>query len=358
MIDYINESELKHRHNEEIQELHRQLKQKDQILNTYRKEHGKLEVFFRQIMDSIDPITPLPKIKIEEMKASNPINLVMHITDSHMGAVQDPDEIEGFNIFSPDICEKRCIGFSRAFIEWTKMLRNSYKINKCHVLMTGDLISGDIHDELRITNAFPVPEQCVRSAQVHAKQIALLAPYFNEIIVEFLTEDNHSRLTAKPQAKEAGKNSFNYIVGILLETYLRKHKNIDFHLHAMNSKVVHVSTRNYLLKHGHDIRGWMGVPWYGVERMVAKEITARNNLIMQDYEMAHEIGFDKIIHGHFHTPFDHTLYMCGGSVSGTDAYDHKNGRHAEPSQSAWAVHPKYGEFNRTNFQLKYYDKIK
>lgn len=354
MKDYINELELRGRHNEELQELHRQLKQKDAALREYRKEHGKLEVFFRQVRDNIKPISALPKVYRAE-KAERPVQTVMHITDSHMGSVQDANEIEGFNAFSPEICEKRCIGFARGFLEWNAMLRNSYTVNECSVLMTGDLISGDIHDELRITNAFPSPEQVVQAARLHAKQIALLAPHFEKVTVEFLTEDNHARLTKKPQAKEAGTNSMNYLVGVLLQTYLQNIENIEFNLHAMNSKVVHVGKRNYLLKHGHDIRGWMGVPWYGIERMAGKEITARNQLIMQDYDTAREIGFDKMVHGHFHTPFDHPLYMAGGSVSGTDAFDHKNGRHADPSQSAWAVHPKYGEFNRINFQLKHYD---
>jgi hypothetical protein len=76
---------------------------------------------------------------------------------------------------------------------------------------------------------------------------------------------------------------------------------------------------------------------------------------MKDIERAKEVGFNKIVHGHFHTPFDTPLFSCGGSVSGTDAYDHGCGRHATPSQSAWMVHPKWGEFNRTNFQLNRYD---
>lgn len=215
--------------------------------------------------------------------------------------------------------------------------------------------SGDIHDELRVTNAFPVPQQVVRAAQIHTKQIALLSPYFERVTVDFLTEDNHSRLTKKPQAKEAGLNSYGYLVAKMMEAYLEKHQNVAFNIHAMNEKVISVLNRNYLITHGHNVKAWMGIPWYGIERKVAKEATARQSIIMDDVLRAKDIGFHKMIHGHFHLPSNNPLYSCGGSVSGTDAYDHQAGRHAGPSQSAWMVHPKYGEFNRNDFDLKRFD---
>jgi len=359
MSGFLNEGELKGRHDEEKQQLHRELSEKELALKEYRKEHGKLEVFFNRVVTNITPIEPLEsvfsKIYKKSKKSETEVIPVGHVTDSHMGAVQEADEIEQFNEFNPEICEKRNIGFIQAYIDWVILHRTVYNIKNCHIIFTGDLISGDIHEELRITNAFPVPLQVVRAAQVHAKQLALLAPYFETVTVDFLTEDNHSRLTKKPQAKEAGVNSYGYLVGKMIEAYIEKHDNVIFNIHAMHEKVITISTRNYLITHGHGIKAWMGIPWYGIERRVAREATARQSIIMDDLIRAKEIGFNKIIHGHFHVPFDSPLFTCGGSISGTDAYDHQCGRHADPSQSAWMIHPGHGEFNRTNFQLKEYD---
>ncbi len=351
----ITGNELKNKHSEEMQELHRQLEKKDQVLENYKREHGKLEVFFKRVLNAIEPIQPLESQfkRRRKRKVQSIVSSVFHVTDSHMGAVQEPDEIEGFNEFNPEICDRRNMDFANRFVDWNELHRNSYNINTCHVIMTGDLISGDIHDELRVTNAFPAPEQVVRAAQSHAKQISLLAPYFGKVIVEFLTEDNHSRLTKKPQAKEAGRNSYNYLVARMLELYLAKTENIQFNIHAMNEKVIAVNNMNYLIMHGHGIKAWMGIPWYGIERKASREAQARQNIIMNDLQRAKDVGFHKILHGHFHTPFDHWLYSCGGSVQGTDAYDHQAGRYSPPSQSAWLVHPKYGEFDRINFNLKF-----
>ncbi len=360
MSGFLSEEELKREHDEEKQQLRRELSEKDSVIKEYRKEHGRLEVFFNRVISYVTPIKPLTSIFKEVYRRINDVSEsevvpVKHITDSHMGSVQEADEIEHFNEFSPEICEKRNLGFTKRFIDWVSLHRGVYNIKNCHVIMTGDLISGDIHDELRVTNAFPAPEQVVRAAQIHTQQIALLAPYFEKVTVDFLTEDNHSRLTKKPQAKEAGLNSYGYLVAKLMEAYLVKHTNVIFNIHPMHEKVIQVSNRNYLITHGHGIKAWMGIPWYGIERRTAREATARQSLIMEDVKLAKEIGFNKIIHGHFHVPFDTPLYSCGGSVSGTDAYDHQSGRHANPCQSAWMVHPKHGEFNRVNFQLKGFD---
>ena len=61
--------------------------------------------------------------------------------------------------------------------------------------------------------------------------------------------------------------------------------------------------------------------------------------------------FHKVLLGHWHSPLAHPWYWIGGSVSGTDALDHKQGRHSPPSQAAWMVHIHHGEFNRTDFWL-------
>jgi hypothetical protein len=357
MNDFLSEDQLKERHDEQIKQLEAELAEKDSALKEYRKAHGKLEVFFSRIIEYIEPIEPFQSVfnKTYKKKADSEIIPVIHNTDAHMGAVQQGDEIEHFNEFNPELCDKRILGFTGGFIEWVQLHRNAYNIKRCNVVFTGDLISGDIHDELRVTNAFPVPQQCVRAAQVYAKQITLLAPHFETVTVDFLTEDNHSRLTKKPQAKEAGINSYGYLIGKLIEAYISKVDNVVFNIHAMHEKVISISNMNYLITHMHGVKSWMGIPWYGIQRRTAREAMARQTIIMDDVMMAKEIGFNKIIHGHFHEPFNSSLSCCGGSVSGTDAYDHQAGRHAKPSQSIWMIHPKWGEFNRSDFQLERYD---
>ena len=335
-----------------VQELTAQLEEKDRILEGYKKEHGKLEIFFNSLVSSVKALKPAPVIyKPKEQTGMTEIEAVLHITDLHMGAVQESDEIEGFNEYNPEIAEARSMDFIYRFNRYTDRKRLSSDINNCSVLVTGDLISGDIHQELQVTNAFPVTVQVVRAAQVLAQQIHELSQNFKAVTVHFIGADNHGRLTRKPQAKQEGLNSLNYLAGVLAEAYLEKCANVNFNIYPQYEKVVTVLNRNYLISHGHGLKAWLGIPYYAADRKLGKEFTARMQLIMDQKLKASEIGFHKMVIGHFHVPINTPQYQFGGSVQGTDAYDHKDGRFAVPSQSAWFVHPKYKETSREDFEL-------
>jgi hypothetical protein len=172
----------------------------------------------------------------------------------------------------------------------------------------------------------------------------MLAPHFTKVRVEFIVEDNHSRLTKKPQAHEAGLNSLNYVVGFVAKERVKNLLNVEFNIYPQYEVVINVAGRRYLCCHGHGVMGWAGFPYYGIERKVAREALKRLN--------APDVTkFHKTLLGHWHSPLAHPWYWIGGSVSGTDALDHKQGRHSPPSQAAWVVHPRHGEFNRTDFWL-------
>ncbi len=355
-MDPLSENQLRRELNEEVQELHRQLRERERSNEALKKIHGGLLVFFRQVCDSISPITPLPQVYRPRLSRSKKtVSACMQTSDSHMGAVQDADEIEGLNEYSPDICRGRNLVFVKKALSYTDTLRGGYNINTLHYFFTGDLISGDIHQELLATNAFPSPVQVVEAAKIHSQQVALMAAHFNEVHVHFISADNHARLTKKPQASEAGINSLNYLVGEMMRQYLSNYKNVIFNLYPVTEKVVRVENFNYLTMHGHTIKQWMGVPYYGIERKAGRESTIRLAAIMREQNeeiirRAKEIGFNKMMHGHFHVKFNGEIMRSAASVQGTTSYDHNNGRFSAPSQPFWLLSGRW-EFGNTDFSL-------
>ena len=335
-----------------VEELKRQLEEKGRILNSYKAGHGQLSVFFDSLIANVQAIKPKPNVYVpKEQQVATKVDAVMQITDGHMGAVQEPEEIEGFGEFNPVICRARQMDFVHRYNRWTDRQRLAYIIDNCHVIVTGDLISGDIHQELQVTNAFPVTVQVVEAATVLAEQMIELSQNFKNVIVHFIGADNHGRLTRKPQAKEGGLNSMNYLVGVLTRAYLSQTQNVEFNIYPMYEKVITVGNRNYLITHGHGMKAWMGIPYYAAERKVGREAQARMQLIMDQKLKMHEIGFHKMVLGHFHVPINAPMYSFCGSVQGTDAYDHEAGRYAPPSQAGWLVHPTFKEIGREDFEL-------
>jgi hypothetical protein len=330
----------------EVIELTDRVRELENYTKKIKTDYGQMRNFFRALRESVATLSPQPveyKHPTKKSEVTNPVEAVMQSTDGHMGENQEPDEIEGINEYSPEISVNRQMFFSKSAVEWVELHRHAYTIDVLHHICTGDMISGDIHRELSVTNAFPTPVQVARAGVLFADQIAYEAPHFKKVVVHYVTDDNHSRLTKYPQSKESGYNSLNYLVAFIASERLRDHENVTFNIYPMYQKVIQVLNRKYLISHGHKVRGWAGFPWYGIERKMGREAVKR----MLDKKNM----FDKIVGGHFHTPLAHPWFWLGGSVSGTSTYDHQEGRYAPPSQPAWLVHPKWGEFDRTDFDL-------
>lgn len=317
-------------------------------IRSLEEDVGNLNLRFEDLRSELRRIE-LPRApKIYKAPSSRarlkPATAVMHWTDEHFGGVQEAEEVEGFGSFSPEIHHARTEKFVQDVINWTELHRHAFRIGTVTILDTGDNISGDIHEELRVTNAFPAPRQACLAAMHKVQRLQMLAQHFDQVVCEFVVVDNHSRLTKKPQHKQAGLNSYNYVVGFIMQVLTETIPEIVVNVYPRETQIVQVDTRRYLLAHGHQIRGWMGFPYYGFERHVAKEALKRMNA--PDLKKFH-----RVICGHYHAPIVHPWYWIGGSVSGTDAYDHSCGRYCGPKQTAWMVHPVHGEFDWTAFDL-------
>jgi hypothetical protein len=269
-------------------------------------------------------------------KTGSPITHVLHLTDWHYGSIIKKDEVDGFGEFSPQIAQDRVMDLANRIIRFTDVIRHGYAIPKLHIIATADMISGGIHQELLVTNAFPEPIQSVECGYLFGAMLELFAPHFPEIVVDFVTLDNHGRLTKKPQAAEGGLNNWCYVVAEIGKHYVSKLGNIVFNVHAKPSALIKEGPEQYLAFHGHQIKGWGGIPYYGLDRRVAMEAVKRMGLP--------EVAFTKLVSGHLHHAMNGMTWNLGGSLSGTDAFDHSCGRHAPPHQTSWLVHPEHGEF--------------
>jgi hypothetical protein len=336
----------KHRPPEEVVALQGEVDELKGRIREYRREHGQIEALIHQVLEAT-PAAPVLATQYRPAKdrPGSPVDCALHLSDIHYGATQSPDEVEGFGAYSPEIAERRLLNLCRDVLDWIEIKRGGYDVRRLHVLLTGDTVSGDIHEELRVTNAFPVPVQAVGVGALLVRCVAMLAPHFETVACHVVTDDNHGRLTRKPQAKEGGLNNWGYVVARWMQESLREHTNVRVNPITRPWDSVECNGRRYLLTHGHRVSGWAGFPYYGIERLVSREALKRMN--------AGDIRkFHKVVMGHWHAPLAHPWYWIGGSVSGTDAFDHGQGRHCEPKQVSWMIHPEHGEFDRTEWLLR------
>lgn len=311
-----------------------------------RQVVGKQEALFADLKTAIVAAKPFAKHKIDptkSLKVTHPVSAVGLASDWHIGQVTPKDETEGFGEFNYAIAQRRVFEYADALIKWVAVQRSGYAIPNLHLFSLSDHISGDIHDELKITNEFPLPVQTVKAGMLLGEFVRRLAPHFEIVTVEANSADNHSRLTRKPQTSQKAANSMAYIVHFIAREHCRDIPNVVFNMPLQTQFVVDVQGWKFLLEHGDNIRGWGGIPHYGLQRKKSQEALKRMNT---------DMGFDYWCIGHFHCPdVLGNLYM-NGALTGTTTYDHACGRHSEPVQVGFLVHPKKGVFNHVKFKLK------
>lgn len=345
MARTIQEFKSAHSPDQEVAHLRAKVAELERKLRAERDATGEARLIALALTEAIEA-TPPPKMVYSTPKKTStaPIDFVVQLTDLHNGEVTKPGETERFGEFNPDIFNRRLDQLAADIIRYVGVQRSGYHIPRLRILGTGDYVSGDIHEELKVTNAYPAPVQAVNCGYQLGKFVATVAPHFESVVADLLTLDNHGRMTRKNQAAEGGENNWGYVVAHIVKQFTSAISNVEVRIHPHATALVTVGRERYLTMHGHQIKGWAGLPYYGFDRRVALEAVKR---------MGHqESEFTKMVLGHFHVGADTLYWLIGGSLSGTNAFDHGCGRHAPAHQTSWLVHPKHGQFSFTRWWLQ------
>ncbi len=339
----LDEFESRHNPAQEVLFLREAVAELTRKLEEQKRLTGETRETMFALTNSIQTARPVEMVYQPRAKSGTPLTHVLHLTDLHYGEVTLKDEVDGFGEFNPEIAERRLSQLGQHILRKTHTMRHGYHVPNLHILGTADYISGDIHEELQVTNAFPCPVQAVKCGYALGALVKMFAPHFEKITVDMCTLDNHGRITRKYQSSEGGLNNWSYVVAEVLKQYLSAQKNVEVHVHAKASALISIGPERYLIFHGHQMRGWAGKPYYGFDRRVAMEAVKRMGVPDQ--------AFTKLVFGHFHTATNEKDWQLGGCLSGTNAFDHGCGRHAKAHQTAWFVHPTHGEFDWTRWFL-------
>ena len=261
---------------------------------------------------------------------------VLLFSDTHASEVVSHEETLGMNEYDWSIMLARMARMQRSVLSY--QAHRPYPVKKLNVFMLGDMLSGDIHHELAVTNDRSTEEAAVQFGLDSATWLEEFIPHFPEIHVAGVP-GNHPRKTQKPQSKQAFNNG-DWTAYNVAQTYLRQNSSITWNIARAAYATAIVAERwRMLLMHGDGIRSTMpGVPWGGVVRRVTT--------LEQQFAKARQ-PLDYVALGHFHTA--NALDGVGvktflnGSVKGLDEYSLKQfGSGRPPSQLLLTFHPKQG----------------
>lgn len=279
-------------------------------------------------------------------KAHGAQELVLLFSDTHASEVVSLEETRGINEYNWDIMLQRMDQIRTSVLSHQEHF--GFEISKLNVFMLGDMLSGDIHEELAITNDRPTTEAIVQLAYDTAAWLTSFTEFVPKIKVAGVI-GNHPRASKKPAAKLAHNNG-DWLYYKMVEALLKDKDRYEFSF-PRGSYAVEMLADRYraLLMHGDGIRSSMpGVPWGGVVRRVTQ--------LEAQFSHSRE-PLDYIFMGHWHSAQAlggiQTKTWINGSVKGADEYGLKSfGMGHSASQTLLTVHPKYGWTGQYGIQLQ------
>lgn len=272
--------------------------------------------------------------------------LILNTSDIHMGEVITPEEIEGINEFNPEVCAARMKRLFQAACEIGPRWMHGDTCDGVLLTMNGDLVSGDIHEELMRTNALTSTEQVRAVVEVYAAGIAMLLEAFPAVHV-VATPGNHGRLTTKPTAKLSARLSYDIMAAGILQDRLAGDGRVTFQIAAGADARVPLYGRTILVTHG-DRMGTGG--GQGFAGPILPIVRGGNKIKLQSFSAG--LGCDLILSGHYHTSGAPPGMLANGSIPGYSEYG--NGLRAAvepPKQWLARFSMKWGLCERLDVQL-------
>ena len=277
----------------------------NRLLRREARKESYLEMVQRVISEDTIPI----KFDIEYKHIDSDNSLLVHLTDIHAGIYIDNFK----NIFDEHVLKQRIEKYTNEIIDIQKRHRS-----KDAYVVVGEILSGLIHNNLRLQNNMDLIEQFKLSSELIASMLISLGENFENVYM-YTTMGNHSRISPKKEDALDGEN-----MDILLPYYLKARlQNIDN---------IHIEDNDFM-------------PDVAVFRVHGKLIMASHghkdspSNVVQNFTLLYRKCPDIILLGHRHTNglttvFD-TKVIESGCVSGADQYalDIRKATHPEQTVS-------------------------
>lgn len=255
----------------------------------------------------------------------------------HVGEKINLEEMGGLNEYNFDIFVRRLQHLVETTIKFTTGNMSNHVFEDVHVFLTGDMVSGIIHDELEQTNELNIVDQAFLGALVTAQALLDLARTFPKVIVTCVV-GNHGRTKQEKQFKGKATVSWDRVFYETLALLLKNQANVQFLIPKSYWAQVEVQGHLFQVQHGDTVRSALGIPFYGLKREQGKwmEINAVQKRFVRYTVLSH-----------FHTK---AILQSGigemimnGSLKGGDEYAIGLGLYGEPVQLLFGVHPTHGK---------------
>ena len=263
-------------------------------LNRKLREQARREEFIEIITKNISSIPPIEFDYVEKPIIESDNDLICHITDIHAGMEID----NWYNQFDADILKQRLMNY----LDQLFAIQKRHNSENCYVVI-GEIMSGLIHETLRIENNENVIQQFIMISSILSDVISRISYHFNNVYV-YITPGNHSRVIANKEHALRGEN-FDILLPHYLKASLQNFYNVYIGDNMKDCEIAMFDVRGNKVMGVHGDRD-------------------NSNNVVQRFTMIFGIKPDIVLMGHMHTNSLTTVYdtkvIQSGCISGCDNY--------------------------------------
>ncbi len=212
--------------------------------NAWQKQNyidARVEEKLDRLEEELTSIGKINFEKHEEVQVSSDNDMLVILSDLHIGQTFD----SAFGKYNTDIAENRLQQLLNNIIS----IQNTHNSEKCYVSLQGDLISGNIHKSIQVTNRENVIEQIKIATELISSFCYELSKHFR---VVFMTNvaGNHTRIDAKQDAIHDER--LDDIISWAVELSLKHIGNFHVLKRNIDTGIADISIRNktYIAVHG------------------------------------------------------------------------------------------------------------
>lgn len=262
----------------------------NRLIRQEARKESYTDMVKRIICENVEPIN----IPVHYTLFNSSTDLLCHLTDIHCGI-----EIHNWkNDFDEDVLKKRIEKFTSDILD----IRGQHGSENCY-LVIGEILSGIIHNNLRLQNNMDLMEQFKYVSELISAMLLRMANHFNHTYV-YTTPGNHSRISPKKEEALDGEN-MDILLPFYLKARMQNVKNITICDNTIEPEIAMFNIRgnNVFAAHGH------------------KDSPSS---VVQNFTMMFGIKPQIVLLGHRHTNAMETVYdakvIQSGCVSGSDNY--------------------------------------
>jgi hypothetical protein len=241
--------------------------------------------------------------------------VMAQLTDWHLDEVVNPKEILDLNAYNRQIAESRVKRWADKVVSLPREYMRGLDIEGLIIPATGDLFTGEIHEELTATNEDTILASMLYWMEPMISMLEMFGEEYRNVEMDCVP-GNHPRTTKKYDHKQRVKKNFEQFFWSVVRDRLAdrgRAKNVTINVSESSNLNLQVYGRNYVLVHGYEFKGGSGISGAFSPLSLGSH---RKNL----RQSVANLPMHTMIIGHMHQIINIPGVIMGGTLKGYDEY--------------------------------------